>query len=316
MAQTTAFGLYLASRFPVAEQLRMFCTVAVAALFVFAASALIDPVHAFSTPGYDFAFRGPLPHKNQVARLMALAVAALLIGLGERDRPRRFGIGLALVAVGFLGISNSVGGVLAAAMLCSVVFLHRYVASSGLWVVVLPPLLLLVGSIAAASGLLNSLLEALGKDPTLSSRTEIWSQSLALVAERPWLGHSVASFWQESIVANGGVWFSNAHNGYLQLAIDLGLVGLGVFVVQLAVTVFRALTWTPLRERAAVWPYCVATFVLVYNLWEVATVEESSLLWVLYVSTSFAVRAPAPRRSRWRKPAEARGGYASRGAHA
>ena len=44
MAQTTAFGLYLASRFSVGEQLRVFSTVVVIALLVFAASALLDPV--------------------------------------------------------------------------------------------------------------------------------------------------------------------------------------------------------------------------------------------------------------------------------
>ncbi len=41
-------------------------------LVVFGASALLDPVGAFATSGYEAAFRGPLVHKNEVARLMAL----------------------------------------------------------------------------------------------------------------------------------------------------------------------------------------------------------------------------------------------------
>ena len=92
MAQTTAFGLYLASRFSVGEQLRVFSTLIVIALVVFAASALLDPVESFSTPGYDFAFRGPLPHKNEVARLMALATPALLLHMGAPG-VRRWGRG-------------------------------------------------------------------------------------------------------------------------------------------------------------------------------------------------------------------------------
>ena len=196
-------------------------------------------------------------------------------------------------AVLFLGLSNSLGGVLAAAMLCAVIALHRYAQSAGVWVVVIPPLAVLLGSLAAAAGLLDGVLAALGKDPTLSSRTEIWSQSMQLVLERPLLGQSIASFWQQQIVETTGMWFPNAHNGYLQLAIELGLVGLSLFLFQLSTTVVRSLGWTPLRDRAALWPYCVATFVLVYNLWEVATVQESSILWVLYVSASLAVRAPA-----------------------
>ena len=315
MAQTTAFGLYLASRFSVGEQLRVFSTVVVIALLVFAASALLDPVNAFSTPGYEFAFRGPLPHKNEVARLMALAIPALLLRMGA-PAGRRWGMGLALAGAAlFLGLSNSLGGVLATATLCSVIALHRLARSAGAWVVVVPPLAVLLGSLAAAGGLLDGLLGTLGKDPTLSSRTEIWSQSMQLVLERPLLGQSIASFWQQGIVENTGMWFPNAHNGYLQLAIELGLVGLGLFLFQLATTVVRSLAWTQLRDRAAIWPYCVAAFVLVYNLWEVATIQESSILWVLYVSASLAVRASVPRRSP-QLAVLASGPYAQRGVHA
>ena len=93
------------------------------------------------------------------------------------------------------------------------------------------------------------------------------------------------------------MWFPNAHNGYLQLAIELGLVGLGLFALQLSTTLVRSLAWARQRDRAALWPCCVAAFVLVYNFWEVATVEESSILWVLYVSASFTVRARVVRRA-------------------
>ncbi len=311
MAQTTAFGLYLASRFSVSEQLRLFSLVVAVALLVFAASALFDPVQSFSTPGYESAFRGPLPHKNQVARLMALGIGALLLLWGGSSA-RRGGIALALVgAFGFLVLSNSLGGVLAAAVLCSMIVAHRLVPSG--WVLAVPPLAVVVGSLAASSGLLDGLLLALGKDPTLSSRTEIWSHSLGLLSERPFLGLSITSFWQREIVESTGMWFPNAHNGYLQLAIELGLVGLGLFALQLSITLGRSLGWARQSDRTAIWPCCVAAFVLVYNFWEVATVEESSILWVLYVSASFVVRAPVARR-RPRLAVRAPRTLASRGA--
>ena len=90
---------------------------------------------------------------------------------------------------------------------------------------------------------------------------------MQLVLERPLLGQSIASFWQQGIVEKTGMWFPNAHNGYLELAIELGLVGLSLFLFQLSTTLVRSLPWTQLRDRAALWPYCVAAFVLVYNLW-------------------------------------------------
>jgi O-antigen ligase len=313
MAQTTAFGLYLASRFAVGEQLRLFSGVVAIALLAFAASALLDPAHAFAGSGYNDAFRGPLAHKNEVARLMVLGIGALLV-LWNGSAARRRWIALGLVgAVIFLVLAKSLGGALAAAMLCSMVVAHRGVPSR--WALAIPPLFLVVASLAAASGLLDGLLVALGKDPTLSARTEIWSSSLELVAERPLLGVSIASFWQREIVENTGMWFPNAHNGYLQIAIELGLVGLGLFVLQVSTTLVRSVAWARLPDRAALWPCCVAAFVLVYNLWEVAIVEESSILWVLYVSASFAVRAPVARRAS-HLAVRAPTAYASRGVHA
>jgi O-antigen ligase len=108
----------------------------------------------------------------------------------------------------------------------------------------------------------------------------------------------MASFWQLDIVEQTGIWFSNAHNGYLQLLIELGLIGLAIFGFQLLSTLVRSLRWTQLRpgDRAALWPYCVAAFMLVYNLFEVSVAEENSIVWVLYASASFAVRSPKVRR--------------------
>jgi O-antigen ligase len=312
MAQTTAFGLYLASRFTFAEQLRLFTIVLAITLVAFAASALFDPVQAFAGSGYSDAFRGPLPHKNEVARLMALGIGALLVlWSGPGARRGWLALGLAGACV-FLVLSKSLGGVIVAAMLVALVVVHRRVPSR--WALAVPPLAILIASIAATSGMLDALLVAFGKDPTLSARTQIWSSSLELVKERPLLGLSIASYWQQAIVEDTGMWFPNAHNGYLQLAIELGLVGLTVFVAQVVGTLARALAWARRPEHAALGPCCVEAFMLVYNLWEVATVEESSILWVLYVSASFAVRAPVARRAH--TLARASGAYASRGVHA
>jgi len=312
MAQTTAFGLYLASRFALGDQLRLFALVVAIALVAFAASALFDPAWAFAGSGYNAAFRGPLPHKNQVARLMVLAIGALLV-LWDGSVLRRGWLALGLAgSVTFLVLAKSLGGTLAAVMLGSMILAQRGLRSR--WALALPPLVIVLASLAASSGLLDGLLFAVGKDPTLSARTEIWSNSLELVQQRPLLGLSIASFWQREIVEDTGMWFPNAHNGYLQLAIELGLVGLGVFVLQIGTTLVRSIAWARRPDRAAIWPCCVAAFVLVYNFWEVAIVEESSILWVLYVSASFAVRAPVARRAP-RQAVRVPSTYASPGVH-
>jgi O-antigen ligase len=296
MVQTTAFGLYLASRFSFDEQLRALSAAMGVLLAALAASALLDPAGAFSSPDHPGAFRGPLVHKNHVALLMAVAMPALLLQV--RNAPRaRWLLLPALASAGvFLALSKSLGGTLVAALLCSLVLLHRRAARRHPLLLLLPVLAVVLGAVAAASGWLDPLLLALGKDPTLTGRKQIWTDSLALLSARPWLGHSLASFWQLEIVARTGVWFSNAHNGYLQLLIDLGLVGLSLFALQLLTSLVRSFSFARRAPVTSVWPWCMTACVLVYNLIEVSVVEENSIVWVLYVAASLAVRSPAPRR--------------------
>ena len=296
MLQTTAFGLYLASRFTPAEQLRALSYVMVALIASFGASALLDPATAFSSPGHPGAFRGPLVHKNHVALLMAVAIPALLLQIWSASRQRWLFLPALAAACVFLFLSQSLGGILVATMLCSLVVLHGTLGRRFAGWIALPVLGVVIGAAAAATGWLDPVLVALGKDPTLTGRTQIWEESVAILATRPWFGHSMVSFWQLDIVARTGIWFSNAHNGYLQLLIDLGLVGLVIFVFQLLTSLVRSFSFARRRVPAAVWPFVIAACVLVYNMIEVSVVEENSIVWVLYVSAGFAVRTPALRR--------------------
>ena len=196
MVQTTAFGLYLASRFSLAKSCRALCFVLALLLAAFAASALLDPAAAFATPGHPGAFRGPLVHKNQVALLMALAIPALLIRIcDERVSALLFGVALAAAASSSCwriprrdaGGGDARLGVVAATA-CSALRARGCCCC--------PPWWLRSARRRQSADLLDGVLVALGKDPTLTGRTEIWEHAWPLLAERPLLGHSMASFWQ------------------------------------------------------------------------------------------------------------------------
>ena len=73
---------------------------------------------------------------------------------------------------------------------------------------------------------------ALGRRSNLSGRTDIWKASIA-AADSPVLGTGFESFWNVNVekVALGlpGYWeihnLVSAHNGYIEVYLDLGLVG-------------------------------------------------------------------------------------------
>ena len=77
-------------------------------------------------------------------------------------------------------------------------------------------------------------LEILGRDISLSGRTDIWQGVLEMVKEKPALGYGFFAAWRSDQVAHVlervWIWTPSAHNSYLQCLVDLGIVGLVLFL--------------------------------------------------------------------------------------
>lgn len=103
-----------------------------------------------------------------------------------------------------------------------------------------------VGVVAGSVASLATITSAYGKELTFSGRTYIWAASIDAVERRPLLGHGIgALFWRQDVsVETARIWrqvgfdASHAHNGPLDLALQVGLVGLVVYAV-LWVSLFR-----------------------------------------------------------------------------
>jgi exopolysaccharide production protein ExoQ len=137
---------------------------------------------------------------------------------------------------------------------------------------------------------LPSVLGGIGKDPTLTGRTEIWSLVLTSIAKRPLLGYGYYAFWQglkgESanlIVASHWV-FGYAHNGVLEIWLQVGLVGTAIFFVTLLQAMRNG--WFCLRSGCSSgveWYLGVIALTLVYNIDESTVLWPFDLLSILYV---------------------------------
>jgi len=298
--QTTTFGLYLALRLSLEDQVRLLAWVLAVTLAANLVYLIVAPASAFMIYGGAPAFMGFLGHKNAVGLVTALSLPIFLLQASTRSADRwvmRSGI---VVASVFLVLSRSLTGASVGLTLCMIVALlpvSRRLRRPA--ILLLPPAVLAMGTIAAMAGLADGVLFLLGRDSTLTGRTDIWREALPVILERPLLGHSNVSFWQRDIVAKTFVWFSNAHNGFLQQTIEFGVVGFALLVLQMSSTLFHAVRWHRRQAgREAIWPICMASFFLLYNLSEVLLMRENSLIWVLVVATSLGVRRAALRRRR------------------
>lgn len=95
-------------------------------------------------------------------------------------------------------------------------------------------------------------------DLTYTGRTTLWAFSGEMIAKRPWTGYGYVSFWGTPFMdtvekpfyqawdVSGSV---HAHNGYIDIAIPMGLPALAVAVVAFLVEPARDYIKTPLRRE-------------------------------------------------------------------
>ena len=131
----------------------------------------------------------------------------------------------------------------------------------------------------------DTFLELIGKDPTLTGRTEVWAYVIQDIWMKPWLGWGYHVFWLETNPAalqiSGAVhWVvSTAHNGLLELLLDVGVFGTALFAFILIRTIVLAVRCLRTPERAlaiSTISCCVGTLLLGVSETVLLTPTQSS----------------------------------------
>jgi O-antigen ligase len=206
-----------------------------------------EPEHAGS-------WKGHFDHKNITGAMMAVFAAIGIYAL----RIRRVAIGLALLIGGvvFLYFTNSKTSFALFPLVVACCLLAESIRS--LWarlIICLSPVALMLvltlgGVLVQAIGDIN---KAVMRDPTFTGRFDIWRYGFEMIGYRPFAGYGFEGFWQTSTTLQGESrlelsWavekIIHGHNGYLDVVLTQGLVGLvlvlTVFLVKPVIDYHRA----------------------------------------------------------------------------
>lgn len=242
---------------------------------------------------------GIYSNKNILGLAMALAAIVLVHAVRQaRSRGERWVFAAAAAAAGVtLLLSESetsiLLGVAAPALAWVTVALCRTMR-----IRLVPAMLMLslwIGLAAliygASGGSFERFTTLLFGDPTLSGRTDIWRFVLGAASQHPLRGTGYASFWgagEESYVAELAPGFisglNQAHNGYLDVFVETGALGLAMLVAVLAAGLAAADSGFP-REK---WDQrrmllAVMAFAIFHNGLESSWFRSFSLVWVVYL---------------------------------
>ena len=187
-------------------------------------------------PGLAGDWRGFFTHKNGAGAGMVLLI---FIGIFVyRTWNKLAGILIAILAGIFLYFTHSKSSTNLLPIVLLLSFLIPRLRSPllALMAILGVPFLLnllSLGSVIFAP--IHGLIEHLMTDPTFTGRNVIWRFALDHVAQRPLFGFGYESFWgMPNLVAewnyleSWGYRASDAHNGYLNLAVTTGLLGLAL----------------------------------------------------------------------------------------
>lgn len=175
----------------------------------------------------------------------SLLAMAALVGLivfcvqwAGRSVNRRAGVLWVTVAVANIVLTRSatitVAIVVLALVLCAVLAL-RTAGARGTIAVYVALAALVVGAFAVVSRFSTAILAVLGKSEDLTGRLDIWQAVIALAQQRPVFGWGWVSWWVpwvapfDTLAFEAGVRQLHAHNAWLDVWLQVGLVGVLLF---------------------------------------------------------------------------------------
>ncbi len=184
---------------------------------------------------------------------------------------------------------------------------------------VMPPILLAQVSASAAESIgasssgaqLTAAFEAAQSDAppgafdaTGASRVQLWGHLWDKIRERPWLGYGVGGFWRGMQGPSADIWklvqweTPGGHNGFIDLWLDLGVIGLGLLILSIAVALTAGVT--PLVKGAIdldlLFPVVTMLGLCLTKIAEGGLFGANILTWILFVTAVINVQKQCAKR--------------------
>ncbi|WP_084419833.1 O-antigen ligase family protein [Henriciella litoralis] len=288
---STMAGLFLAVRYDWRTLIRLFGAVWFFMALVAFTAGLVAPGFAIMDEIHPGAWKGLWWEKNALGGHMARAsfILGFLVLLDKPLRPLWVGGTLLCIALVLLSTSKTalLGLLLGFGVLAGAAWMRRgvFTTISSIWLGVV-----LVGLFASVMTLAPGVIfQLLGRDATLTGRTDIWAVLISAIGDRPWLGYGYGAFWGlESMpayrVRMATEWLvPTAHNGWLETALAIGLLGVGALLMNYLLLMIRA-SWLAVSSWMGVFVLGVSLQYLLFSLSESIALQQNTIVWVTYVT--------------------------------
>jgi exopolysaccharide production protein ExoQ len=251
----------------------------------------------YSQGGGPPQYIGVTKHKNSLGALCLICGLVLLWNLFEcwkgSDERSKFKemfdyLIVMMIAIYLLYSANSATAMLGSSMAISIFtalnakYVRGHLEHLKYYVIILAILIIIIHF---AFNLMSLTTSGVGRDETLTGRTELWADLLSL-GTNPLIGKGYESFWLGSNIEylwEKYWWHPNqAHNGYLEIYLNLGWIGL-IIVFFMIFSVFRKV-WKNLKESQN-YSYQVVrmSFLAVFPVINLTEAQFRGVIWLTFL---------------------------------
>jgi len=289
---TTLGGVALASRWRWATLTEIFATAMALMMIISLFLGVLVPDWGRMQEIFPGAWRGLWLEKNALGENMGLAALFMVAAAIMVPARRRLWLVLAALAAMLVILSTSK---------TSLVVLILAFASMGFVALVKAgPKRAIVGTwlavvVACAAVLLITMrsdlvFDLLGKDATLTGRTQLWTAIMHQMEQRPWTGFGYGAVWSDTAPSGAHAWImyeakftaAHAHSGWMEVYLALGLPGVIIFAAWLIEMWGRSL-WAAYARPSGWLLMPMMTAYTLTMLTESIAMNWHNLRWVLFV---------------------------------
>ena len=306
---TTAVGLLVYIEVGRERLLRFFAInlaifTVLSVLFALAVPSLGTHVH----DKFAGQWRGLLGFKNQAAWSASIFI---IVWLGTRKTLWMKRLNWPLLAIGFLMLiqTKSATGLAATAFgvatFVGLYLFRRFTLFRPIALTVAAIILLLI--VTDAGSLFSTILELLGRDASLTGRTSIWAALWPLIEDNFVLGVGYQAFWDHAADYFGTtswmVGIGHSHNAYVEILLDVGIIGLVTQVAFLLHAQIKLAIATMMGNPDAATMFVIFLTFTVIGFAGSLFFRPNTGIWIMIVAFSFYAFDKRARANRPRTPA-------------
>jgi exopolysaccharide production protein ExoQ len=295
-AGTTLFGIYLSVRYNSLKKSLLIISLTLGlVIFLSLLFSVGLPKYGVMSGLHAGSWRGIYFHKNAFGKWMALSMIICLINCPKNKKISFIWYVALALSVVMLFLAKSSASLIVAfglVIIFSILSIFR-LKYELMFPAVNFTILLVTITTTWIMDNADAILGTFGKDATLTGRKELWQFLIDMALRRPLLGYGYGAFWGVGS-ASEEVWkaFSwsppNAHNGYIDTWLNIGLIGLLIFFIGFLRNL--AISFILIRRYGTpevLFPFILLVYIAISNYSESGLMLQNDFIWVIYVYLSY-----------------------------